>query len=267
MRAIGVFALVVAMASPALAGPGNSVIGGKKLEEDMVHNAGTGYPNTFYEWWNKGYKKLDWGLSADLTYADWGAARAGERTTIGGITVRTSGRFIKVGLGINAILRWNLASKKRPKVTNDTALLFKPGILVSGNRFDAFTFGIKGEMGVAVSIDVHERVSVVTGGFIPLTAFFSNQGISTQTFLPLLIRLGVEINASDRVAPWFFFDLGPGITFINTFDIFGTGNNNYTSFAWRIGAGTAFWGVLAKNKNKSDAAAVESEPAAEEPIE
>ena len=265
MRAVGVFALVLAMASPALAGPGNSVIGGKKLEEDMVHNAGTGYPNTFYEWWNKGYKKLDWGLSADLTYADWGAARAGERTTIGGITVRTSGRFIKVGLGINAILRWNLASKKRPKVTNDTALLFKPGILVSGNRFDAFTFGIKGEMGVPVSIDVHERVSVVTGSFIPLTVFISNQNISTQTFLPLLIRLGIEINASDKVAPWFFFDLGPGITFIgSTFNI---GSNNHTSFAWRLGAGAAFWGVLGKNKDKSDGAAVESEPVAEEPIE
>lgn len=255
MRAIGTFALVLAMASPALAGPANSVIGGKKLEQDMVHNGGTGYPNTFYEWWNKGKKKLDWGLSGELVYGDWGAARTGGRTTVGFITVRTSGRFIKIGLGINGILRWNLASKERPKVTNDIAFLFKPGILISGNRLDTFTFGIKPEIGVPVSIDVHERVSVVTGGFIPLTVFISNQGISTQTFLPLLIRLGVEIDASDKVAPWFFFDLGPGITFVNS--------NSNASFAWRIGAGTAFWGVLGKNKNKSDSAAT----ASSEPIE
>jgi hypothetical protein len=36
-------------------------------------------------------------------------------------------------------------------------------------------------------------------------------------------------------------------------------NNSDTSFAWRLGAGTAFWGVLGKNKNKSNVAA----PAAE----
>jgi hypothetical protein len=212
------------------------VIGGKKLGQDMVHSAGTGYPNTFYEWWNRGRKKLDWALSADLTYADWGAARAGERVRVGGVVVgRASGRFVRVGLGINGILRWNLASKKRPKVTNDIALLFKPGVLVAGNRLDAFTFGIKGELGAPVSIDVHERVSVVTGGFVPVTVFISNQDIATQTWLPLLIRMGIEIKASDNVAPWFFFDLGPGITFFN-----GTSD---ASFAWRIGFGTAFWGV------------------------
>jgi hypothetical protein len=242
MRGLAIFVLVLAFSSSASAGPGNSVIGGKKLEQDMVHNAGTGYPNTFYEWWNKGRKKLDWGLSADLTYADWGAARAGERVNVGGVVVvRTSGRFIRVGLGINGIMRWNLASKKRPKVTNDIGFLFKPGVLVAGNRLDAFTFGVKGELGVPVSIDVHERVSVVTGGFIPLSVFISNQDIATQTFLPLLIRMGIEINASDHVAPWFFFDLGPGITFVASTFNFGSVNN--TTFAWRIGFGTAFWGV------------------------
>lgn len=245
MRGIGLFVLVLAISSSASAGPANSVIGGKKLKQDMVHSAGTGYPSTFYEWWNKGSRKLDWALSADLTYADWGAARAGQRVDVGGvIVVRTSGRFIRVGLGINGILRWNLASKKRPRVTNDTAFLFKPGILVSGNRFDAFTFGIKGELGVPVSIDVHKRVSVVTGGFIPLTVFLSNQGIGTQTFLPLLIRMGIEIKASEKVAPWFFFDLGPGITFFASNSVFGRTND--TSFSWRIGFGTAFWGVLGK---------------------
>jgi hypothetical protein len=263
MRFAAVFVLVLAIASPAMAGPANSVIGGKKLEQDMVHNGGVGYPSTFYEWWNKGKKKLDWGLSGELVYGDWGAARTG-RVRAGLISVRVSGRLIKIGLGINGILRWNLKSKERAKVTNDTAFLFKPGILISGNRFDTFTFGIKPEIGVPVSIDVHERVSVVTGGFIPLTVFFNSNAdtfsVANQTILPLLIRLGVEIDASEKVAPWFFFDLGPGITFSNS-----TSN---TGFAWRIGAGTAFWGVMGKNKNKSDAAEpVSAEPMSSEPIE
>jgi hypothetical protein len=53
--------------------------------------------------------------------------------------------------------------------------------------------------------------------------------------------MGIEINASDHVAPWFFFDLGPGITFVASTFNFGSVNN--TTFAWRIGFGTAFWGV------------------------
>jgi len=98
---------------------------------------------------------------------------------------------------------------------------------------------------------------VVTGGFLPIGGYFSSSGNFGE--VPILIRLGVEIMANDNVAPWFFFDLGPGIRFG---DVTGTG------FAWRIGAGTAFWGVLGKNKNKSDSSATaSSEPAAEEPAE
>lgn len=252
MRAIGTFALVLAMASPALAGPANSVIGGKKLEEDMVHSGGTGFPSTFYEWWNRGKKKLDWALSGELVYDDWGAAGIGGRTDVFGFRVRT--HLIRIGLGVNGILRWNLASKQRPKVTNDTAILFKPGVLIGGNTSSTFTFGIRGEVGVPVSIDVHERVSVVTGGFIPFN-YFINKDRSNVAWIPLLIRMGVEIDAGDRVSPFFFFDLGPGIS------VFSDGGGSDASFAWRIAAGTAFWGVL--GKNKSDAAAT----ASSEPIE
>jgi hypothetical protein len=52
--------------------------------------------------------------------------------------------------------------------------------------------------------------------------------------------MGVEIKANENVEPWFFFDLGPGIGF-------GEGASG-AHFAWRIGAGTAFWGVMGKNK-------------------
>lgn len=231
-KAIGVFALVLAMASPAMAGPANSVIGGKKLEQDMVHSGGVGYPSMMYEWWNKGKGKMDWGLGGELVYGDWAAAHTG-------------GRFIKIGLGINGMLRWNVLSNEKPKVTNDLGILFKPGILISGNRSDTFTFGIKGEVGVPLSIDVHERVSVVTGGFLPIVGYI-NKDRGNFGEVPILIRLGVEIMANENVAPWFFFDLGPGIRF-------GSGGSD-TSFAWRIGAGTAFWGVMGRNKNKSDAA-------------
>ena len=259
-RAIGVFALVLVMASPALAGPKNSVIGAGKLEQDMVHSGGTGYPATFYEWWNKGKGKMDWGLSGELVYDDWTAASAGGGARAFGVRVR-GGKLIKIGLGINGNLRWTLSEKEKPKVTNRVAILAKPGILIAGTG-GQFVFGIRGEVGAPLSIDVHERVSVVTGGFVPLT-FFITKNNASSGWIPILIRLGVEIKANENVAPWFYFDLGPGISF-------GMGNNSAgsnASFAWRIGAGTAFWGVLGKNKNKSDSSATAAAEPAAEPME
>jgi hypothetical protein len=226
-RAIGVFALVLAMASPALAGPTNSVIGGKKLEQDMVHSGGVGYPSIMYEWWNKGKGNLDWGLSGELVYGEWPAAFK-------------KGRFIKIGLGIDGMVRWHLATRAHDKVTTDIAILAKPGILIAGNNNDSFTFGIMGEALVPVSIDVHERVNVVVGGAFIIEGYINNKNVLNQGRIPLLIRMGVEIKANENVEPWFFFDLGPGIGF-------GEGASG-AHFAWRIGAGTAFWGVMGKNK-------------------
>jgi hypothetical protein len=243
-RAIGVFALVLAMASPALAGPTNSVIGGKKLEQDMVHSGGVGYPSIMYEWWNKGKGNLDWGLEGELVYGDWPAAA-------------NKGRGIKIGLGIDGMVRWHLATRNHDKITTDIAILAKPGILIGGNG-NNFTFGIAGEALVPVSLDVHERVNVVVGGAFIIRGYITanepNRGA-----IPLLIRLGVEIKANENVEPWFFFDLGPGINFGN--------NASGAHFAWRIGAGTAFWGVMGKNKNKSDSATTASAEPAEEPVE
>ncbi|MDH3486245.1 MAG: hypothetical protein OEM16_18680, partial [Myxococcales bacterium] len=216
-RAIGVFVLVLAMASPALAGPENSTIGGKRLEQDMVHSAGIGYPVILYEWWNKGPGSLDWGLGGDLAYGTWP-------------TSLRRGDFIKIGLGVNGTLRWHLATKERPKVTNDVGLLVRPGILLARNAATTFTFGIRAEVGAPVSIDVHERVSVVVGGFIPfewnINSDFGNSGV-----IPLLVRMGVEIDANENLAPWFYFDLGPGIGV--------GGGTSGATFAWRIGAGLA----------------------------
>jgi hypothetical protein len=212
----------------------------------MVHSGGVGYPSVIYEWWNKGKGNLDWGLAGELVYGDWPAAN-------------NRGRGIKIGLGIDGMVRWHLATREHAKVTSDIAILAKPGILIASNRGSNFTFGIAGEALVPVSIDVHERVNVVVGGAFIIKGYINaNSGNFGQ--IPLLVRMGVEIKASDNVEPWFFFDLGPGINF-------GSGTSG-ANFAWRLGAGTAFWGVMGKNKNKSDSAATASaEEPAEEPAE
>jgi len=245
-RAIGVFALVLAMASPALAGPANSTIGGKKLEQDMVHSGGVGYPSVLYEWWNKGKNNLDWALEGELVYGDWPAAH--------------TGRFVKIGLGIDGVLRWHLATRKHDKVTNDIAIVAKPGILIAGNQGNGFTFGIAGEALVPVSIDVHERVSVVVGGAFIIKGYINNSGFSNFGEIPLLFRLGVEIMANEKVAPWFYFDLGPGIGF-------GGGGGSSVGFAWRLAAGTSFWGVMGNGGSSSSSEDTAAGEPAEEPIE
>ncbi|MEM8606650.1 MAG: hypothetical protein AAGF92_06070 [Myxococcota bacterium] len=220
-RAIGVVALVSLLATTASAGPENSPIGGKRLQNDQVHSVGVGYPSVYYAWWNRGRRNLDWAIQGDLVYGDWAAAYS-------------RGRFIRVGLGVSAPLQWHLATKNRARVTNDVAFRFTPGILLSRSAFNTFTFGIKTEASAPVSIDVHERVSVVTGGAIPLAVYITGQD-RTFAVIPLLIRMGVEIKANERVSPFFLFELGPGIAA-------GQGSAD-VSFAWRLWFGTSFWGV------------------------
>ena len=225
MKAVGVFALVLALASPALAGPANSTIGGKRLQNDNVHNVGVGYPSLFYEWWNKGPRKLDWALKGALVYGDWAAAYS-------------RGRFIRIGLGLSAPLRWNLSSKTRPKVTNDVAFRFTPESSLQATVSIPSPSVIKAEVAAPVSIDVHDRVSVITGGTIPFAVYISNRNVGTRGVIPLLFRMGVEIKAASHVSPFFLFELGPGISV-------GDGAAD-VSFAWRLWAGTSFWGVMGK---------------------
>ena len=75
-------------------------------------------------------------------------------------------------------------------------ILFKPGILLSSNTGSTFTFGVRAEVGAPVSISVHERVSVVTGGYIPFTFFINSN--NNSGIVPLLVRLGVEIKANEN---------------------------------------------------------------------
>ena len=231
MRAFAVFVLVLAMSSTALAGP-QSTIGGKPLESDMVHNTGIGWPSLFYEWWNKGQGKLDWALGAELVYGDW------------------SGAFsdVSAGLALNAPLRWHIHNRKHAKATTDIGLRFTPGAMVGGSdrgrvppvgsrRDQRVMGGVRAELAVPVSIDVHDRVSVVTGATIPFTLMFARD-VNPWGIIPLLVRMGVEINAAPKVAPFFLFELGPAIRI-------GNGTSD-VDFAFRVWVGTAFWSVLGK---------------------
>ena len=78
----------------------------------------------------------------------------------------------------------------------------KPGILIGSTTARRTSrFGIRGEVGSPVTIDVHEKFSVVTGGFVPVTWFINaNQG--DLGWIPLLVRLGIEIDTPKNLAPY-----------------------------------------------------------------
>lgn len=227
MRVFSTLLLALVISNTAFAGP-QSTIGGKPLKTDTAHNVGVGWPSLFYEWWNNGKGKLDWALGGELVYGDWSAAYSD----------------VAVGLAFNVPLRWHIHNRKHAKATTDVGFRFTPGAMVGGTeRRGPFgvdldqrvTGGIRAELAIPVSIDVHERVSVVTGGAIPLTVMFA-EGVDPWGVIPLLVRMGVEINASPKVAPFFLFELGPGIEV-------GSGGSD-VDFAFRIWVGTAFWSVL-----------------------
>jgi hypothetical protein len=229
VKAVAILVLVLAMSSTALAGP-QSTIGGKRLKSDTVHNTGVGWPSLFYEWWHRGQGTLDWALGAELVYGDW------------------SGAFsdVSAGLGLNAPLRWHVHNRKHAKATTDVGIRFTPGAMVGGTdrgpvppvgvRPDQRVVGgVRAELAVPISIDVHDRVSVVTGATIPFTLMFARD-VDPWGIIPLLVRMGVEINAAPKVAPFFLFELGPAIRI-------GNGTSD-VDFAFRVWVGTAFWSVL-----------------------
>ena len=221
MRTLSAFVLALAMTSTASADL-QSTIGGKPLTERMVHNTGVGWPSVFYEWWNDGRGRLDWALGAGLVYGDWAGAFSD----------------IDIGLALQAPLRFHLKTGARPRTTIDTAFRFTPAILIGNccGPGDLFVFGIRGELAVPVSIKVHERVNVVTGGTIPLSLFIVEDPGDNFGVIPILIRMGVEVEASPKVAPWFLLEIGPGIGISD--------GDTDVDFAFRIWVGTSFWSIL-----------------------
>ena len=95
----------------------------------------------------------------------------------------------------------------------------------------------RAEIAVPVTVDVNPKLSVVTGGAIPIDlGWVENVGFVGA--IPLLVRLGLEIKAGPNVAPFVLVEVGPGFGF-------GQGASN-TTLAARLWAGTTFWSVRGK---------------------
>jgi hypothetical protein len=197
----------------AFAGP-PSLLGGKPMAGGTAHLVGVGWPSLSYEWWHAG--SPEWAIGAELVYGDW------------------SGEFsdVEIGGAVNVPVQWHLL---RSGATN-VAFRVTPGFLVgsaeAGRRDDEFVFGLRGEMGVPVTIDLTPKVNLITGGTIPLSFLFVEDS-DDLVVLPILARIGAEFQATNSITPWLLFELGPGFAFGD----FGT----ETEFAFRIRVGSAFW--------------------------
>ena len=220
MRFIVTLLLSLAVASTAFAGP-QSTIGGARLENDMVHQVKSGWPSTGYEWWNKGRKSLDWALGGELVYGPWSGAWDDPR----------------IAFALSAPLRFHLWNNKRPNSKTDLGFRVTPGLMAGSAGVRTATVLSRIELAVPVSVDVNPKVSIVTGGAIPVDLGWL-EGTGFVGVIPLLFRLGLEIKAGKRVAPFVLTEFGPG---------FGFGRAGYgTALAVRIWAGTTFWSVIGK---------------------
>jgi len=220
MKFITTLVLALMLASTALAGP-QSTIGGRRLDSDMAHQVRTGWPATSYEWWNKGRGKLDWALGGELVYGPWSGAWDDPR----------------IAFAVYAPLRFHLYEKTRPNAKTDLGIRFTPGLMAGSAAENQAIVMSRAEIAVPVSIDVNPKLSVVTGGAIPIDlGWIENVGFFGA--IPLLVRLGVEIKAGDKVAPFVLMEVGPGFGF-------GQGGSN-TALAARLTAGTTFWSVRGK---------------------
>jgi hypothetical protein len=187
----------------------------------MAHKVGTGWPSTSYEWWNKGKRKLDWALGGELVYGPWSGAWDDPR----------------IAFAVYAPLRFHLWEHKRPASKTDLGFRVTPGLMMGSAAYKTATVVSRIELAVPVSVDVNPRLSVVTGGAIPIDlGWVKRSGFGGV--IPLLVRLGVEIKASKKTAPFVLMEVGPGIGF-------GQGRSG-VDLAARIWAGTSFWSVTGK---------------------
>ena len=137
---------------------------------------------------------------------------------------------VEIGGAVNASFRWHL--KKTGAA--DIAFQVKPGMLLGSleeGRGDHFVFGLRGELSVPVTIELTPKVNLITGGAIPLTGMIVS-GADDYFVLPLLARIGAEVQATEKITPWLLFELGPAIGF---------GDGTDAEFAFRIWAGSSFF--------------------------
>ena len=193
-----------------------SVLGGKLLPSGTSgHHFGIGLPSLFYEWWNGG-DQFDWALHAGLVYEDW------------------SGHFsdVDVGLDLEAPMRFHLAQRGAA----DVALRFAPGVLIGDHdhgRFDRggdnLLIGLRPELGVLVGIQLSDMVNLITGGVVPFTILIDDHDAGNDVFVvvPLMPRVGVEVQPFEALVPWALLEIGPTV-------IFGGGDSD-------VDAGVRFW--------------------------
>jgi hypothetical protein len=102
---------------------------------------------------------------------------------------------------------------------------------IERRRDDRFVFGLRGEMGVPITVDLHPKVNLITGGTIPFSVFFVEDS-DPYVVLPILARIGAEFQATNTITPWLLFELGPGMAFGKS--------GAEVEFAFRIWVGSAF---------------------------
>lgn len=201
--------VLVLWAGTAFAGP-PSLSGGKLMPVGTAHQVGVGWPSLFYEWWHSGTP--DWAIGGELVYGDWS----------GGFT------DVEIGGAVNVPFRWHIT---KTGVT-DIAFQVKPGMLLgSTDKGDHFVFGLRGELSLPVTIELTPKVNLITGGAIPLTVMIVDDDYDSFV-LPLLARIGAEVQATEKITPWLLFELGPALEF---------GDGTKSEFAFRIWVGSAFF--------------------------
>ena len=192
--------LILALVGPAHAAA-PSVIGGKLLPSGTSgHHFGMGLPSVFYEWWNGG-DQMDWALHVGLVYEDW----SGEYSDV------------DVGLDLEAPMRFHIAQRGAA----DVAFRFAPGLLLGDHdhgRFDRgggdnLLFGVRPEVGVLVGIELSDMVNLVTGGVVPVTILIDDHDPDNEVIvvIPLMPRIGVEVQPFESLVPWALLELGPTV--------------------------------------------------------
>jgi hypothetical protein len=115
------------------------------------------------------------------------------------------------------------------------ALQMKPGILFANADVgwgDHFVFGARAELSLPVTVELTPKVNLITGASIPLSVMIVD-GADDFVVLPLLVRLGAEVEATETITPWLLFELGPALSF-------GGYDGTESEFAFRIWVGSYF---------------------------
>ncbi len=215
MRVVYGLGIVVLLlgAGPSLAVAGQpSGVSAAPYADADGHHVSVGWPSLAYDWWNRG--EPDWAIGAELVYGDWSGAHSD----------------VEIGFAANGRFRWRLSGTDPAAI----ALQLSPGVLMAATEgpADRFVFAVRSEIAVPVTVRLHPRVNLITGGVVPVTVVFVEDADPFVT-LPLMGRIGAEITATKAIVSWLMLEIGPGIAF-------GDGGTD-VELAFRVTTGATFW--------------------------